>query len=547
MLVRLYSMAPRATLLVTSRSVLRIRGERIYEVGPLPNADPERATLERAAVSPAVALFVERARAMKPDFALTEGNAETLVRICAALDGVPLAIELTAARIRVLTPSAILERLGAQLALLAGAARDVPERQRTVRATIEWSIGPLTDGQRELLMDLGVFASDFTLEAVQALRPGSGDTALDDLAALVDNSLVMQRDVGGEVVFSLLATVREFAVEQLDRLGTLERTRDAHADHYLDLARRMAPLLKGPRQSEAAARLGLERGNLRAAVRHLVAARRYDDAAGFAWSLYVFWWIGGFLGEVRTWMREVLDSGAPLSDFSRAVAEYYVLWMRMWSEPSAEVVAGFEDASRRFAASGDEAAAAVATAAAAMAMVSAELDLDRAAVVAEQTTARLLEVDDGWAAALTHVTLGRIEWLRDRPEDALERFRRGIAISREYQDVFTTTVMQHHVGRALLFTGRTDEAEAEFRQALQLSAGLGHDEGIAYALEGLSAVASLHDDGERAGVLSAAAAAMRHRVAAFDSPRFVYHLQFLEACRERDPDLVAAAEDVAGC
>ncbi|MGZ8804713.1 MAG: DUF4062 domain-containing protein, partial [Microbacterium sp.] len=315
-LVRLYTVAPLATFLVTSRVVLRIRGEHVYEVEPLNAPDGiGPASVERARQSPAVALFVDRARAVQPDFALTPENASDVADICRRLEGLPLAIELAAAKVRVLTPAGIAQRLERTLPLLTAAVRDMPVRHQTMQATIEWSLSLLTDPQRDMLEDLGVFATRFTYEAVEAVGRGRswGGQCMDALAALVDASLVKQVEIDGRSAFSLLAIVREYAIGRLKARGDAEAMRLAHADHYIGLVRRVAPGLRGAGQADAVTELGLELPNLRAAVRHLIYTDRLDDAGDFAWSLLIYWWIAGFFGEVRVWMLELLEKQEPIS------------------------------------------------------------------------------------------------------------------------------------------------------------------------------------------------------------------------------------------
>ncbi len=197
-----------ASLLATSRILLRIRGEQNIPLGPLrPEAGSE--------------LFVERARAVKPDFEVTAENAGAVAAICAALDNAPLALELAAARLRVLTPAALVERLDHALPVLVGGARDLPARQRTLRATIDWSAQLLTETERELLLRLGVFRAGFALDAVEWMSEGlHGTDAVESLGALVDGSLVREQDRGSQAWFTMLATVREYGARPARGAGT---------------------------------------------------------------------------------------------------------------------------------------------------------------------------------------------------------------------------------------------------------------------------------------------------------------------------------------
>ncbi|WP_082541290.1 DUF4062 domain-containing protein [Microbacterium sp. Root166] len=547
-LVRLYSVAPTATFLVTSRIVLRIRGERVYEV-PTLTTPPQgaSASLDPSTRSAAVALFVDRAQAVKPGFDVTPDNAADLAVICRALEGLPLAIELAAAKTRILTPSGIAQRLEQSLPLLTAAVRDLPERHRTMRATIDWSVGLLPEPQRDLLEDLGVFATRFTLEAVEALAPGRSweGQELDALAALVDSSLVTQTEIGGRAVFSLLAIVREYSLGRLKARGDADRVRAAHADYYVEFVRRVAPGLRGDGQAQAAVQLGLELPNLRAAVRHLVYTDRLDDAGDFAWSLLIYWWISGFFAEVRLWMLELLEKQheQPITPHTRAVAWFLALWGEMWQRPSPQVVAGLGECVRLFTESGDEDAAAMALAARATARVQlVDPDVAKAERELRRAVARLRALGNGWAEAITEVSLGRLAWVRGSIEEALAHFDRATEVASAGGDLFTTSVAGNLRSRLNFQLGHIDLAEDEFLQTLLLSVELHYEEGVAYGLEGVCAVAAAKGDAWRASALAVAAGVIRRRIGIFDVEAFTVHTPYLDILRGRDPEVVAAGE-----
>ena len=490
-------------------------------------------------------LFVDRAQAAKPDFALTAENAAAVADICRQLDGLPLAIELAAAKVRLLAPEAIAKRLEHSLPLLTASVRDLPERHRTMKATIDWSVGLLPDAQRALLEDLGVFATRFTLEAVEAIgrsRPW-GEQALDALSALVDASLVTQVEVAGRETFSLLAIMREWAIGRLEERGEADLVRAAHADYYADLVRRVSPGLRGAGQVEAVRLLGLELSNLRAAVRHMVHTNRLDDAADFAWDLIVYWWISGFFSEVRLWMIELLEKQQPISQRTRAIAAFYSLWGEMWQRPSDQVVAGLGESIRLFAESGDEDAAAMTLAARATTRLQFP-DLDAATARAELTeaVARLRDLGDTWGESMAEVGLGLLGVVSRDIEDALAHFSRSADLADREQNVFTRIVSGNNRTRVLFVMGRIEAAEQEWFLTLGLSARLHYEEGAAYALEGICAVAATRGEGWRAGALASVTAAMRQRTGLFDVEGFSVHLAPLAALRETDPESVAAGE-----
>jgi predicted ATPase len=535
-LVQLYTIAPDVALLVTSRVVLRVRGERVYDVGPLATHDlasPD--SLARARTAPAVELFAERASAANPMFALTEANLAAVVGICRVVDGVPLAIELAAARTRVLTPADILRRLDRQLALLVDSSRDLPGRQRTLRSTIEWSAGLLDDASRRLLTELAVFAPGFTLDSVEALgrlREWDFDV-FEALETLVDSSLVDESDVDGEHAFSLLVSVREYGAELLAAAGTEEAVRDAHAAVYTAVARTQADHLGTGDQLAAVARLRLERGNLRAAVRHMVTRADAETACDVAWRLFVFWWVGGYLMEVAVWLEEMLErTGEAASSRVHAIVNFYAGWRDAWTTHRPGIASTLLDAAAEFQAEGDLLGVAMATTTAGVAEINSSTpDVAAATGWLRAGAEAFRAAGAGWGECLAFVALGRIALLGGKMDDAMELFRRGAEASRASGERFGGTVALHHVGRMNLLAGRLEEAEAAYLESLSGSVALRHEEGIAYCLEGLSAVAARRRDARRAGVLAGAAASIRRRTAAIDAPAFVYHVRFLDELR----------------
>src|SRR6266702_2831716 len=297
--------APRLTLLVTSREPLRVRDERVVPVLPLALPDAEQLPdLETLAQVPAVALFVERVREVQPAFALTAANAQAIAEICRRLDGLPLALELAAARSNVLPPEALLARLEHRLPLLTRGARDVPQRQQTLRNTIAWSYDLLDESDKALFRRLAVFVGGFTLEAVQAVcvldaastmssSASDKDAVLDQLAQLLDKSLVQsQQGSGGEPRFSMLETIHEYATEQLVASGEAITVQERHADYFLQLSEEADPQMFAPEREVWMERLDREEANLRAALAWSKADKsavqtglRLGGALAFYWFL----------------------------------------------------------------------------------------------------------------------------------------------------------------------------------------------------------------------------------------------------------------------
>ncbi len=342
LLADLLASCPALTILVTSRTVLRLRGEQEFAVPPLalpelpdPSHLPPPEDLMQYA---AVALFVQRARAVKPTFALTPPLASTLVAICRRLDGLPLAIELAAARVKLLPPGELLRRLERSLRVLTGGARDLPERQQTLRATLAWSENLLSSEERRLFRRLAVFVGGFTLAAAEAVCTAPdgaeplGLEVVDGLGALVDQSLVQRWSVGpdgadeeeggGEVRFRLLHVIREYALERLEASAggsggqagqEAEALHRAHAVYFLALAERAEPELQGPAQVAWLDRLEREHDNFRTALAWAQAHPRTEAERGLrlAAALEPFWFARGHLREGRAWTEGPLDVVAP--------------------------------------------------------------------------------------------------------------------------------------------------------------------------------------------------------------------------------------------
>jgi predicted ATPase len=243
----------------------------VFPVPPLSMPDLKSPPpLERFTQYEAVGLFVERARAVKPDFKVTNESAPAVAEICVRLDGLPLAIELAAARITMLPPRAMLQRLTSRLKLLTGGARDLPERQRTLRATIEWSHALLEEGEQLLFGRLAVFSGGRTLEAIEAICDTRSDLTVDvfeGVSSLLDKSLLRQEEgANGEPRFVMLETVHEFAREKLQGSGEAEQIKRVHAEYFLTLAEEAYPELKGANQLQWLERLEVEHDNMRAAL-----------------------------------------------------------------------------------------------------------------------------------------------------------------------------------------------------------------------------------------------------------------------------------------
>jgi predicted ATPase len=318
LVTELLAACPQLKLLVTSRMVLRVRGENRFAVLPLTVPDPsQRLPVESMSQYQAVNLFVERARAVNPDFVLTNENAPAVAELCARLDGVPLAIELVAAQIELLTPKELLARLDRGLSALTAGGRDLPERQQSLQRAIDWSYDLLGEAEKRLFRRVSVFAGGCTLKTAQAVVSERSSLTTDDwlpatdmlggMLSLVGNSLLGQaKQADGSVRFVMLKTIRNYALERLVESGEAETIRRQHALFFLELAEESELNLRGAAQSMWLDRLETEHDNLRAALTWAIESGDVQTSLQLAGTLFPFWYTRGYLSEGRRWLEVVL-------------------------------------------------------------------------------------------------------------------------------------------------------------------------------------------------------------------------------------------------
>jgi predicted ATPase/DNA-binding CsgD family transcriptional regulator len=297
---------PDVTTLVTSRVRLRVTGEHEYPVPPMELAPDGARDPEAIADAETARLFVQRAQAVQPGFALTGGNASPIAEICRRLDGLPLAIELAAARVKVFPPQALRDRLERRLPLLAGGNRDLPERQQTMRNAIAWSHDLLSPGERVRFRRLAVLDGSFDLDAAQAI--GGPDDEGESLASLVDQSLVM-RVAGSDAAprFTMLQTIREFGLDQLAANGEDVAVRHEHARYFLTVAERLRPRIEGPEGQAVLASFELDHPNYRVALATATGRGDAEPAVRLAGALWKFWYVHRHMNDAQTWLEAVLD------------------------------------------------------------------------------------------------------------------------------------------------------------------------------------------------------------------------------------------------
>ncbi len=437
LVVDLLGAAPGLKVLVTSRATLHVRGAREFMVPPLSlplTTDP--IGTEDLSRYPATALFVARAMDVRSDLTITPVSAAAIVEICAKLDGLPLAIELAAARSTVLSPPALLNRLERRLALLTGGSRDLPTRQQTLRNTITWSYDLLTPNQQSIFRGLAVFSGGCTLEAAESVvrthlhpsapesgaLPSSHPSVLDELFVLVGHSLVRRiEQAGGESRLHLLDTIREFALEALNADESEASTgfRLAHVAWFTALAEEVGPNLHGADQHQWWTRLQVEHGNLRVALTWLADQEAWTDCLRLAGALWEYWWFGGHLREGSTWLLRSLEhaSAAPAALRARALegASYLIHGL----SDHERAIPLLEESRRLYEEVGDLRGAGAATYM--LGVVAEDLgDFDRAFELLTDAAASSARAGDrrGKAFALLHlgmVAYGQADFLGRRP------------------------------------------------------------------------------------------------------------------------------------
>ena len=524
LLAELLAAAPGLRILVTSRSMLRLSGEHEFPVPPLP-VPPAGAARDAGTAGQyaSVRLFTERAQAVAPGFRLTGQNVGAVAEICRRLDGLPLAIELAAARVRLLPPQALLARLGDPMGVLTGGPRDVPERQRTLKNTLDWSFTLLSPDEQALFARLGVFAGTFGLPAAEAVCgdagvPGRADPpgpVIDTLNALVDSSLVQPETRGDEPRFGLLETIREYALGRLRDSGAWQEAHDRHAAYFTALAKPAESELRGDGQLAWLNRLEAEAGNLSAALSWLMDQDRLDQAITFIWMTWRFWFLRGHLGEIARHRKEFLANRREMATHERALALSGTGFTLIADGEPDEAQSVFEQSLPLFRETGDLLGGALAAAALGHVLAS-QHDDERAGEVLEQARNLKLEAGTGersgqervqylLVVALVDNFLGQIQLGKADYDRAAQLFTAGLDAARSTPDRFTILISLYDLALASQARGDLDGARGLLRQGLSLAAEAGDESAAAYYLEALADVARQQDDPQRAAWLLAAA------------------------------------------
>jgi predicted ATPase len=506
-IAELVQAASRLKVLITSRAVLHVYGEHEYTVPPLELPDlanlPPTPTLLACA---SVALFIARAQAVMPGFAPTSGHLATIAEICARLDGLPLAIELAAARSKVLTPSAMLARLTSRLTLLTGGARDLPARQQTLRDAITWSYELLDAHEQRLFAQLAVFIGGCTLEAAEAVCTSGEEPQpdlLDILASLVDKSLLQHwQETDGGSRFRMLEMIREFGLEHLERSGMADQLRRQHAAYYMTLAETAEPALRGPHQSAWLRRLEDEHDNVRAVLGWALSAGEVEIAMRLSVVLRRFWYMHGHLGEGRTWLEQALlcsqrHASHQVPQAIRAKALHGAGILAHAQGDDACAMHYFTESLALFRTQGDNHGIAMSLAGLGW-IAHARGDFEQAIALHEESLAlhRLLEDQKGIAVALN--CLGEVARSQADDQRATTYYTESLALFRVLGDTRGTAVVLQNLAQMALQHADIELARARFTDSLVLFHELGSKKGIAECLIGLGQVAGAQGQLEQA-------------------------------------------------
>jgi predicted ATPase/class 3 adenylate cyclase len=533
----LLAAAPGMRILVTSREPLHVTGEQELTVPPMDLPDTgQLAAPEQLMQYEAVALFVQRARAVDPGFRVTEANASTVAELCLRLDGLPLAIELAASRVKLLSPRAILERLENRLKLLTGGPIDLPARQRTLREAIGWSYDLLDNAERALFRRLSVFPGGWTLEAAEAVaypEGGLGGDALEVLGSLVDKSLAMRSPTASDVVrFGMLETIREFGVEQLESAGEAEATRERHASYFVKAAEAAEPHLRGLQRKRWLDGLELEHDNLRAALRRAIDAGDAHFGLRLVGTLWRFWHLHGHLAEGRRWAEEVLALPAASGRTAeRAKALTALGGLAYWQEDLPPTRRAYEEALGIARELGDRSAEAEGIYN--LAYVPAyEGDIAGAVAMIEESRAAFEELGIRRGVADVSWILGIVARLEGDLSRSRALAEESLLLHRQAGDLFGVTDALHTLGRTALAQEDLATAASSFLEALNNDEQVGNRTGMAIVMDNLAAKASAEGQHLRALRLAGASEAIKEAAGGHAPPPLIDLPDPREAARE---------------
>lgn len=498
----LLAAAPSLKVLVTSRILLNLRGEHELPIRPLdiPKLS-DSVSLEELITNESVRLFVERAQAAQPSFILTSNNATAVAQICQRLDGLPLAIELAAARVKMLPPQAILTRLSDRLKLLTGGAQDLPARQQTLRNTLDWSYSLLDSQEKTLYAHLAVFVGGFTLEAAEAVcNPENTLDILEGIASLVNNSLLKQEETtGDEPRFRMLETIREYALERLSESGELPNLRERHANYFVGVIVRQASFGVVSEQSTAwLDRLEREHDNIQAALGwNLTTPAGRELALSMMATLTWFWYRRGFFNEGRIWTERLLAASKEESAPTHAAALQMSARMAMWRGDLNNAVTRASESLTVWQRLEDEKKVPMSLMETGVALINIGKDREAHALLKE-AEALFRENNISYFHAITLVHLGNVSLGLGNPEEAREWLNRAYPIFKEIGEDWGLSFVLNNLGEVARVQGNFEQAHGYYKESEALLRATGDQGDLARLVHTLGYIASHRGDDDLA-------------------------------------------------
>jgi non-specific serine/threonine protein kinase len=475
---KLLATSPWLKVLVTSRAALRVRGEREFPVMPLSLPDLDySASVEEYKYFSAVALFINCAQAVKRDFALNDDNARAVAEICVRLDGLPLAIELAAARIKLLPPQAMLKRMESRMKLLTGGARDLPTRQQTIRGAIAWSYDLLEADEKILFRRLAGFVGGCSLEAAESVCNVANEReidVLDGVSSLVDKSLLKQNEnEDGDIRFTMLETIREFGLEQLDSSDEVEIIRQQHLKFYLDLAEQLEPELTGCNQKTCLAAVEDEYDNFRAALQFAKAKDETETGLRIAGAIWRFWDMRGLVAEGR----KVLDEFLPHNQNTNVLPDVLAKALN-----GAGILAANQG------------------------------DYAKQSEILEESLALYRELGDKRGIAQSINNLGSVAYFQGEYKEASRLYTESLNLRRELGDKWGVANSLNNLGGVAFLQGDYQQAEVLHSESLALRRELKDKRGISMSLNNLGELAQQKGEYERGAMLYAESLSIRQEL-----------------------------------
>lgn len=511
----------KAKILVTSRSLLKLNFEREFAVPPLFVPTDQIDSIDEVRTSESVRLFEARARAAKHGFTVNSSNAATIVSICSQLDGLPLAIELAAARIRILSPESIFERLGDRMQLLSGGGRDLPDRHRTMRDMIAWSYDLLTDEEQKLFRRLAIFSGTFTMDASEHIcgkyTDGTETNILDLVASLSEQSLITERTTPlGEIRFRMLGVVRDHALELLKASGEYDRLAEAHAAFYADAVEDAEPKIQTASPGEIFQLFEIEHDNIRAAITWSLSESP-GQAIRIAVALRNFWLLHGHLTEGFVWLTSV-----------SALAEHATPEQRFKLFSGLGLTARFRGdhaVSRKAYESGlaasTEAGDRKGIAASSRGLGLVAMQQSDFAVARDHFSKGLeisRELTDDYGVAMSLSFLGDLFRVENDHSSALPLFEEASKLFRELDRKVALGDSLNNLGTTRFLTGNSSGARASFAEAAEIAVEIGNKITLSHSLDGFAAIDTEVGEYERAAMLAGSAEAIRETIGYKNEP-----------------------------